>query len=96
MSDAVIRYGTTDWNLIRHVFLNGDLQPLVETINFTQGYIKRPYKGEPVNANQVKVPAGFIFDLVEDDWILETIHGSVTVAWMDKEAGKAWMRKHSD
>jgi len=97
--DAEIRYGTPDWYLVHRVFLDGDLQLRVETINFTQGFIRRPYQGEPTRPSQVKVPVSegrhYIFDVEEDDFILETVHGQITVTWSDIEAGKAWLRKHS-
>lgn len=96
MTDAIIRYGTPDWDLIHRVFLDGELQPRVETINFTQNYIKRPYTGE-CNENQIKVgPQGYVFDLVEQDFILETVHGNISVVWYDREVGKAWLRRNSD
>jgi len=95
MPDLVIEYGTQEWNLVRFVFFNGDVQFRVASINFTKGCITRPYTGPCLNEDQVKVGPGYVFDTIADDFILETVCGEVTVEWTDKAAGQAWMRHHA-
>lgn len=95
MSDVIIKYDTKEWTMIRHVFLDGCLQPRVESVNFTQGSIVRPYTGACLNDDQVKLPSGYVFDIMEDDFILETAYGDIAIAWVDKIIGQAWVRRHA-
>jgi len=78
------------------VFLDGFVQTGAVEVNLTQGYVKRAFTGEPGPA-QTKVGShGYVFDLEQEDFVLETVKGEIHIDWVDKAAGRAWLERHGD
>lgn len=95
MSDTIIDFGTPEWDMVSHVFLDGELQTRVGTINFTQGCISRPYTGPCFRESHMKFENGYVYDVEEEHFILEVVCGEVIVDWNDQDVARNWMRKHA-